>query len=52
MTELLEAQLPKKDSKKSGTQVKFLYDKDVFAKGCGSSCIPDALLYILLLSSS
>ncbi|KAK9916038.1 hypothetical protein WJX75_007671 [Coccomyxa subellipsoidea] len=33
LTELLEAKLPKKDAKKTGTQVKFLYDKDVFAKG-------------------
>ena len=36
MTELLEAKLPKKDAKKTGTQVKFLYDKDVFAKGYGA----------------
>ncbi|CAL8470140.1 g9682 [Coccomyxa elongata] len=33
VTELLESKLPGKVAKKSGTQVKFLYDKGVFTKG-------------------
>lgn len=33
VTELLESKLPSKIAKKSGTQVKFLYDKGVFTKG-------------------
>ncbi|BDA44158.1 DNA gyrase subunit B, chloroplastic/mitochondrial [Coccomyxa sp. Obi] len=33
VTELLESRLPSKNAKKSGTQVKFLYDKGVFTRG-------------------
>ena len=33
MTELSQKALPRKENKRTGTQIRFLYDKKVFSKG-------------------
>ena len=34
---LAEAKLPRRESKATGTEVRFLYDSSVFSRGCGCS---------------
>ena len=42
LTELSQTALPRKDAKRTGTQIRFLYDKKVFTEGYGpfSFCMP------------